>query len=324
MKWSRELKIARRSVRTAIKAASAMAKARATLPASLRETPWSTPGPIATTSRLTEIPDFGSNPGRLSMFIHAPPEPPGPGAPLVVLLHGCGQTAELFARDTGWLALANRLGFPLVLPEQSGENNHGRCFNWFRPAHVRRGLGEAGSIRQMVAASIERFGSDPARIYLAGLSAGAAMTAALLAAYPDIFAAGAAVAGLPVGAASGTSEALIRMAEAGPARTTAAWADQVRHAAPAGYVGPWPRLSIWHGDADRVVDPGNSRLLAEQWSALHGLDHGKPAADALDRRREIWGQQKQPAVELWTMPGLAHIWPSGATDRIAAFWGLEG
>ena len=76
------------------------------------------------------------------------------------------------------------LGIPLVLPEQSGDNNRGRCFNWFRPAHVSRDLGEALSIRQMVAAAIHRFGSDPARVFVAGLSAGGAMAAALMAAYP--------------------------------------------------------------------------------------------------------------------------------------------
>jgi poly(hydroxyalkanoate) depolymerase family esterase len=323
MKWSRELKIAQRSIRTAIKAASAMAKAQGRLPATLRATPWPQPDPQVKMTGLNGMSDFGSNPGRLSMFVHVPPQPPEPGAPLVVLLHGCGQTAAAFARDTCWAALADRLGFPLVLPEQSGENNHGRCFNWFRPNHVGRGVGEAESIRQMVAAAIERFGSDPARVYVAGLSAGAAMTAALLAAYPDVFAAGAAIAGLPVGAATNTSEALIRMAEAGPARTPAAWAELVRRAAPLGYVGPWPRLSIWHGDADRVVDPGNARILAEQWSALHGLDSGRISAGPSGERRETWGRHQHPAVELWTLPALSHAWPSGAADRVATFWGLR-
>jgi poly(3-hydroxybutyrate) depolymerase len=81
------------------------------------------------------------------------------------------------------------------------------------------------------------------------------MAAALLAAYPEAFAAGAVVAGLPVGAAGSTSEALRRMAEAGPVRTPAGWADQIRGAAPIGYAGPWLRLIIWHGEADRVLDP---------------------------------------------------------------------
>ena len=218
MKWSRELKIARRSMRTAIKAASAMAKAQVKLPEPLRFTPWSLPGSMSAGAGPAEIADFGSNPGRLSMFVHSPACSLLPSAPLIVLLHGCGQTAAAFARDTGWVSLSDRLGIPLVLPEQSGDNNHGRCFNWFRPGHTSRGNGEALSIRQMVAKAAERFGSDPGRVFITGLSAGGAMTAAMLAAYPDVFAAGAVVAGLPVGAATNTTEALARMAEAGPAR----------------------------------------------------------------------------------------------------------
>jgi poly(hydroxyalkanoate) depolymerase family esterase len=209
-----------------------------------------------------------------------------------------------------------------VLPEQAGENNHGRCFNWFQPTHVRRGSGEAASIRQMVASAVQRFGSDPKRVFIAGLSAGGAMTAAMLAAYPDVFAAGAVAAGLPVGAASGMSEALRRMAEAGPAQCPAAWADLARRAAPAGYPGPWPRLSIWHGAADRVVDPDNARLLAGQWSALHGLDSTSVTVEPSGARREIWGQSKSPTVELWTLPGQPHAWPAAAAGHIARFWGF--
>ncbi len=323
MKWSRELKIARRSMRTAIKAASAMAKAQVKLPEPLRFAPWSTPDPLAADARagLVEVGDFGSNPGRLSMFVHNPAKSLLPSAPLVVLLHGCGQTAAAFVRDTGWAALADQLGIPLVLPEQSGDNNQGRCFNWFRPTHVGRGSGEAMSIRQMVATAVERFGSDPARVFITGLSAGGAMTAAMLAAYPDVFAGGAVVAGLPVGAAISTTEALARMAEAGPQRSRAGWAEQVRHAAPAGYSGPWPRVSIWHGGADRVVDPANAHLLAEQWSAVHGLNSVGASADA--QGREIWGPKEQPAVELRILPGVAHVWPSDAAFQIARFWGLR-
>ena len=167
MKWSRELKIARRSIRTAVKAASAMAKAQAQVPATLRLAPWSTRDPLTTIAGSVEVPDFGSNPGKLAMFVHSPSGPPAPGAPLIVLLHGCGQSAVAFARESGWTALSERFGVPLVLPEQAGENNHGRCFNWFQPTHVQRESGEALSIRQMVATAVERFGSDPKRIYIA-------------------------------------------------------------------------------------------------------------------------------------------------------------
>jgi len=253
MRWSRELRIARRSLRTAVKAVAAMAGSRTNLPAGLRSRALTPPANPRTSPGLTEVTDFGSNPGRLSMLVYVPNVAPAPNAALIVLLHGCGQAAASFSRDTGWIALADRLGIPLVLPEQADANNRGRCFNWFRPLHTGRGLGEALSVRQMVAVATQRFQCDPSRVFIAGLSAGGAMTAALLAAYPDVFAAGAVVAGLPVGAANGTVEALARMAEAGPRRTREAWAQQVRNAAPVGFVGPWPRISIWHGSADDVV-----------------------------------------------------------------------
>jgi len=286
---------------------------------------------------LITIPDFGANPGDLAMLAYVPAGLP-PGAPLVVLLHGCGQGPAAFAAESGWMALADRVGLALVLPTQSEDNNRQRCFNWFRPAHVARGSGEAQSIRAMVTEAVRRFASDTRAVYIAGLSAGGAMAVAMLAAYPDVFAAGASVAGLPVGAASGAASALAHMAQAGPdSRSAEAWADMVRNAAPAGYPGPWPRLSIWHGGMDTVVDPGNAALLSLQWRAVHGLLTA-PSAVTMHglARQEVWGAANRPSIELWTLPAMPHAYPvavadvpSGvlpagvsATDRIARFWRL--
>jgi len=316
MKWSRELRTARRGLRTALKAASAITTANVRTAVS-----WP-PAPVTHSDGLVQIPDFGSNPGNLAMFVYLPPALAS-HSPLIVLLHGCGQTASTFAADTGWITLADRLGIPLLLPEQSGENNRGRCFNWFQPLHVKRDFGEGQSIREMVTTAIERFGCDARRVFMAGLSAGGAMTAALLAAYPDVFAAGAVVAGLPVGSASSTTEALSRMAQAGPARSRDEWAEQVRKAAPIGYAGGWPRVSIWQGSSDDVVDPGNARLLADQWSALQGLEVGATTIVAKGKTRTIWGPAEQPEVELWMLPDLPHRWPDGAMDHVAGFWGLR-
>lgn len=314
MKWSRELRVARRSMRTALRAASAIAAGSMRPPVL----------PRSGGSDLVEVGQFGSNPGRLAMLLHIPPDLM-PRAPLLVLLHGCGQTAAGFARQAGWLAFADQLGVPLLLPEQAEENNRGRCFNWFRPRHTGRGLGEALSIRQMIAAAIESVGSDPRKVFVAGLSAGGAMAAALLAAYPDVFAGGATVAGLAVGSAGSVSEALRRMSEAGPPRPASAWAELVRRAGPVGYSGPWPRLSIWHGEADRVVDPANAQLLAEQWSAVHGSD---PTAietiSLLGMERHRWHVGDTAVVERWSIPDLAHDWPPGAVAAIASFWGIAG
>jgi feruloyl esterase len=287
---------------------------------------------------LIMVPDFGADAAGLAMLAYRPPGLAS-DAPLVVLLHGCGQDAVVFAADSGWMALADRVGVALVLPAQSPDSNRQGCFNWFRPAEVARGLGEAGSIRAMVAEAVRRFASNPRAIYVVGLSAGGAMAVAMLAAYPEVFAAGASIAGLPVGAATGAASALARMAQAGPGgRSPDAWADQVRASAPAGYDGPWPRLSIWHGGMDTVVDPANARLLAEQWCALHGLAEAPSTTTQHGPSlHETWGDTAKPQVELWTIPAMLHGYPVAAaavpssammpvgisaTHRIARFWGL--
>jgi poly(hydroxyalkanoate) depolymerase family esterase len=327
MKWSRNFK----ALRTSVKLATRIAKAQLS-------SPRIDPPPLTRPSRLVDFQGFGDNPGHLRMRAHIPPTVSG--APLVVLLHGCGQDAATFAADSGWLARADQQRFPLILPEQASANHAGRCFQWFHPKDTARDAGEAASIAAMTRAAIARFGSDPTRVFVVGLSAGAAMAAALLAAYPDLFAAGAAVAGLPVGAARSTMEALLRMASAGPDQSPEHWAALARTAAPAGFAGPWPRLSIWHGQADTIVAPGNAGLLAAQWRALHGLAAPLVAEQTRNGvRHQMWPNARQPQVELWSLPRLPHAYPVGdrtvepgrfvepaqidATAGIARFLGLD-
>jgi poly(3-hydroxybutyrate) depolymerase len=163
---------------------------------------------------------FGSNPGNLRMFSYVPAGLP-PAAPLIVVLHGCKQRAATFARDAGWLALADSSRLALLLPEQKGlprylydvyvfpwvmamfgANNQNACFNWFEPEDTARDRGEALSIRQMIDTMIQRYSVDQSRVYIVGFSAGGAMTAVMLAAYPERFAGGAIVAGVPYGCAN--------------------------------------------------------------------------------------------------------------------------
>jgi poly(hydroxyalkanoate) depolymerase family esterase len=283
---------------------------------------------------LRTVAEFGADPGALGMLLYEPAAPPRPGAPLLVLLHGCGQDAGGFALATGFMALADRVGAPLLLPEQQAGNNAGRCFNWFQPGDTRRGGGEAASIRQMVAHALGQFQGDPERVFLAGLSAGGAMAAALLASYPDAFAAGAVVAGVPVGVATDVSSALARMGRAGAQSRDVL----VQLAAPVregGVKWPrWPRLSVWHGAADATVDPRNADALVAQWTGVLGLP-AEPDVDeqlALGVRRRAWGR----SVEQWQLAGFGHAFPArlpgadpfvlpapvSATEAIARFWGL--
>jgi poly(hydroxyalkanoate) depolymerase family esterase len=325
MKWSRNL----RTLGKGIKLAARVAKA--TL-----ETPKIQPPPLS--GQLIEYENFGDNPGKLRMRAHVPHAVAG--RPIVVLLHGCGQTAPEFAKNTGWIALADRLRFPLILPEQASANNAGRCFQWFHPTDTTRDAGEAASIANMTRAAIGRFNSDPNRVFVLGLSAGGAMAAALLAAYPDLFAAGASVAGMPVGAAKSGMQAIMRMASASLDQSPEEWAAQVKANAPDNFTGPWPRLSIWQGQADKTVAPENGTLLATQWRALHALDAPAVTQQVRDGvHHQMWPNGKHPQVELWSLPNLPHAYPIGphpaspdpfiqpapvdATAGIARFLGLD-
>ncbi|MBV1799135.1 PHB depolymerase family esterase [Siccirubricoccus sp. G192] len=120
---------------------------------------------------LTEVQDFGPNPGALRMLSFVPEGLPE-GAPLVVALHGCTQNAAGYDRGCGWSDLARQLGFALLLPEQRQANNPNRCFNWFEPGDTARDAGEAASIRQMVAHMLAAHRLDPRRVFVTGLSAG--------------------------------------------------------------------------------------------------------------------------------------------------------
>lgn len=229
-------------------------------------------GAPAWSGKLGEIPEFGLNPGHLRLFYYQPDRLRVP-APLVVTLHGCRQTALDYARQAGWLEQADRWGLLLLLPEQQSSNNQQRCFNWFQPEHIARDQGETGSIRQMIARMQVDHVIDLKKIYVAGVSAGGAMTAVLLASYPELFAGGGIVAGVPYGCATGLASAL-RCQLWGHDLEPAQWGDRVRQAT-AGIElksHSWPPVSIWQGTSDWIVNPDNANELTEQWVTLQGID----------------------------------------------------
>jgi poly(3-hydroxybutyrate) depolymerase len=123
-----------------------------------------TPGYAAT---LTQVGNFGSNPGNLAMYSYRPDGLPT-GAPLVVALHGCTQNAADYFGHAGWQKYADLWHFALVFPEQKSANNANSCFNWFQSGDTARGQGEALSIRQMVAYALDTWGMDPTRTFVTG------------------------------------------------------------------------------------------------------------------------------------------------------------
>jgi poly(hydroxyalkanoate) depolymerase family esterase len=271
-------------------------------------------------SPLEEIVDFGANPGNLRMFRYVPAAI-APDPALLVVLHGCTQTAAGYDIGAGWSALADRFGFVLLFPEQQRVNNPNGCFNWFQPLDVRRGQGEAGSIRQMIERCQSDLALDPRRIFITGLSAGGAMTSAMLACYPEVFAGGAIIAGLPFGAAADVRQAFESMSRS-PSRPAKDWGDLVRRAS--AHQGPWPRISVWHGAADTTVVPANAHEIVEQWKDVHGI--AAPAVnDVVDGiTRSVWKNGAgDDVIESYIVPRMAHGTPL-ATGQGETGYGAAG
>ena len=237
------------------------------------------------------------------------------GSALVVVLHGCTQTAASYEYGAGWSTLADRYGFALLVPEQQRANNPNGCFNWFLPGDTQRGHGEALSIRQMVDKMVVDHGIDRRRVYVTGLSAGGAMASAMLATYPDVFAGGAIIAGLPYGAASNVQEAFESMFQS-PARPASVWGDLVRRASP--HQGPWPRVSVWHGGMDTTVIPTNAGEIVKQWTDVHGLPATPTLHETVDGYpRQVWrNAEGEDLIEFYAIPTMSHGTPLvGGTSR---------
>lgn len=265
---------------------------------------------------LAEVRGFGFNPGALRMLAYVP-EGLGPDSPLVVVLHGCTQRAGAHARAAGWLALADRLGFAVLAPEQQSENNPNRCFNWFEPGDITRDSGEAASIHAMVQHMLRTRGLAADRVFVTGLSAGGAMTSVLLATYPETFAAGAVVAGLPFGLAGNVQEAFGVMRGGARLDSRDLGALVARAAPPAPRR---PRLAIWHGLSDHTVASGNAQTLARQWTAVHERpDQPDEVVARGGWTRSVWrAADGEALVEMNLLAGLGHGTPlaAGGDDPI--------
>lgn len=247
---------------------------------------------------MTAVASFGDNPGALKMYVHAPKG--GAAAAVVVAMHGCTQTASDYA-SAGWSELADKAGFAVVYPEQTSANNAQKCFRWFDKAQISREGAEARSIASMTDYAMKQYGATKA--YVTGLSAGAAMTSVMLATYPDLFEAGAIMAGLPYACATSQSDAYTCMSP-GRDRTPAAWADLVPRITGASP----PRVSIWHGDADWIVRPANETQLVRQWTGVAGVA-AEPATTATvgpATHEEYTDGAGVVRVESWLIKGMGH------------------
>jgi poly(hydroxyalkanoate) depolymerase family esterase len=275
----------------------------------------------------------------------------GESRPLVVALHGCTQQASDYDDETGWVKFADRHRFALLLPQQQQANNANKCFNWFEAGDIARDRGEAMSIRRMIDKIEDDADIDPQRIYVTGLSAGGGMTAVLLATYPEVFAGGAIIAGIPYKCATNLGEALGQCGvslsdQLVPIKDLSpdAWGDLVRSAS--SYDGPFPPVSIWQGGSDTTVNPDNQRELVDQWTNVLGIDQTPDLEDTINghEHRLYTSSNGDPLLETVLVTGMRHGTPIAPGDEedecgkpspyildvgtcssfyIVKFWGLD-
>lgn len=238
---------------------------------------------------------------------------PGEKLPLVVMLHGCGQTGRDFAASTRMNRIASRERFLVLYPEQDRLHHPQGCWNWYE---TRSGQADREAATLMLAIDqVSRlYQVDRARVVVAGLSAGAGMAALLATRYPNRFAAVAMHSGVAPGAAQSTASAIGAMQGR---RAPAITATAVGKAMGAAAVGTTlPPLLVLHGDADSVVAASNAASAAAVWAAATGARPGAERTLQRGQRHAMrvtdFKRAGHTFVTLCQVAGLGHAWSGGA------------
>ena len=278
----------------------------------------------AAAAGLTQVTDFGDNPGNLQMYVYVPGTVSASPA-IVMALHPCGGSGPSFYSSTEFASLADRYGFVVIFPSASSKKSN--CFdNWSDASKVRGGRTDPVSLMSMITYTEQQFHGDPSRVFVTGSSSGAMMTNAMAALYPEVFKAGAAFMGVPF--ACFPNEAAYQPGgNSTPCvgKTAQQWGDLVRQANP-GYSGPWPRMQLWHGTADPVVSYSELAEEIKQWTNVHGLSTTPTSTDS---PQSGWTRQRfndssgTTQVEAISVAGAGHTLPmTGMAAYAIQFFGL--
>jgi poly(hydroxyalkanoate) depolymerase family esterase len=268
-----------------------------------------------------EAHNFSNHAGSRAYKVYVPAGQPDAPRAMVVMLHGCTQSADDFAAGTQMNRLADEHGFLVVYPEQAAQANASRCWNWFKPQDQQRGAGEPSLIAGIVGEVARRHGADPRRIYVAGLSAGAAMALVLGETYPELFAAVGVHSGLPFGMAHDIPSALAAMKggrSGPPGLKTAPGAA----ATPPGKALRAVPVIVFHGDRDHTVQATNADHIVQQARDAHGAAQGEAGLRVSSHTGVASGGRKftravhadrqgQARIESWTLHGAGHAWSGG-------------
>ncbi|BCZ82791.1 hypothetical protein PTKU64_64660 [Paraburkholderia terrae] len=237
--------------------------------------------------------------------LYVPAGAVGEPMPLIVMLHGCTQNADDFAAGTQMNALAEQHRCLVAYPVQPQQANPSKCWNWFKPDDQHRENGEPSLIAGITREIIAGHNVDPARVYVAGLSAGGAMAAIMIATYPDLYAAAGVHSGLPVGSAHDLPSALAAM-KGGKRRSATAHAKRAKDS-------PKRPMIVFHGDADATVHVANAAQLVQGFEERTDNSIEGRRADTGRRSCTVSRLTSPDGIdaELWTIHGAPHAWSGG-------------
>lgn len=273
---------------------------------------------------------YSGSAGSRPYFVYTPANyTPGTAVPLIVMLHGCTQTPADFAAGTQMNALADQNQFIVAYPQQTSTYNSQQCWNWFLPAHQARGSGEPAiiaGITQAVEQNTSAWTIDTSRVYVAGMSAGAAMAVIMGATYPDMFAAIGVHSGLEYQAATSQTAATTALSQGGP---DPAQQGQAAYNAMGSYARVVPTI-VFHGTSDYTVYPLNGDQVVQQWmqtdhlasNNTYNASFNSPSSTTSGQvsggrayTTTKWNDNQGNEVEeYWKVTGMGHAWSGGSTS----------
>jgi poly(hydroxyalkanoate) depolymerase family esterase len=277
---------------------------------------------------LTEVTNFGANPGGMKMHIYVPDNRPANPA-IVVAMHGCGGTGPGFYSGSQFGSLANQYGYIVIYPSAQQQAGFGNCFDTWSDASKRRdGGSDPVSIASMVAYAIQQHSGDPERVFATGSSSGGMMTQHMLAVYPDLFKAGASFMGVPFNCFNGAADyppGRSQCTGGNMNRTPQQWGDAVRQVNPS-FTGTRPRIQLWHGTNDTLVPYQLLQESTEQWTNVFGLSQTPTSSDSPGsgwNRTRYADSSGTVQVESIAVQGAGHSLPGNGMAQVALqFFGL--
>jgi poly(hydroxyalkanoate) depolymerase family esterase len=280
------------------------------------------------TAQTTTLPgnlttgSYTNSSGTLSYELYVPSTyAAGTAVPLVVALHGCTETADIYRQLSGWDSEAQAENYIVLFPQQSSSRNSESCWNWFVQADMQRGSGEPSIIAGMVNSVEQHYSVDTNRVYVAGFSAGGAMANVMAATYPDMFAA--------VGVGSGCEyNGLPCVGSPGP---PASQTGQQSYEAMGSYARVMPAI-VFQGDSDDIVSPANGPLIVNEWQvtdnyALDGSATGSIPTTPLSTTNgtssggqsytvtKYGDQNGNDLIDYWVIHGMNHAWSGGSSSE---------